>query len=273
MNELLLNKKEISCYYEINEICRKINKGKSQVEADNVIHALYFNLVQTIESINLLVKEKKYLAAKSLFRKCIETTANINCILEYPETKNIVKKRAKLLNIFTMQHYMHRVSKLYSKMDDTEDKKEIETSVKYLSPLTGYKFETISDALTYFTNERDKYYKNKSKNKKLWFTACTDFKSKQDFIDRYGKISKKYTSFLYNMQSEDTHGTGILLSLGSKSLNGFSRQDWVLLVAINKLLEEPTTYLIVYSKAKNKCGTQIDYLLTQDEKNKKYWEK
>lgn len=45
------------------------------------------------------------------------------------------------------------------------------------------------------------------------------------------------------------------------------------LVAINKLLEEPTTYLIVYSKAKNKCGTQIDYLLTQDEKNKKYWEK
>lgn len=268
MQKLLLSTKEIDCYYKISEICQKKNNGRIQVHTDKVIHALYFNLIQTVESINLLVKEEKYVAAKSLFRKCIEVAANLNCIMEYPESKKVIRDRAMLLNACTLQQYMHRIKILYDKVSDDESKNSIESSINDLSPLIGHDFSSIDEAHEYFTIERDRQFKNKKGNKNLWFAGCTDIETKHEFIDKYGEVAKSNTSFLYNLQSEDTHGNGVLLSLNHDSYNSFSEQDWIVLLAINKIIENPTANIIRYSQAKIKCDGPIQYLLKQGDKKK-----
>lgn len=270
MHKYLLSTEEIKCYYEISKICQQKNNGKIQEHTDKVIHALYENLIQTVESINLLVKEKKYITAKSLFRKCIEIGSNLNCIMEHPKSANIIRDRAMLLNAFTLQQYMHRIKLLYDKVSDSESKDSIESSINELSPLIGYNFSSVDEALEHFTIERDNRYKNKKGKKNLWFTGCTDLESKHEFIDKYGEIAKSNTSFLYNLQSEDIHGTGVLLSLNTQSFNSFSRQEWIILLAINKLLEKPTDNLLTYNKARKKCEVQIQYLVKKYDEKQKY---
>lgn len=242
-------KKEL---YRLKEIGKILKKEFENNFTNMIVLETYVNIVEYFESIELLFNKNNPDSARSIYRTCLQSIANLEFILKEHDRKQIVLK-ANCYNLFNIQNINFKIVRL---MNHSEIQTKQEMFDMYIDLLRD-KFETdeFEDFQKLLLDQRDMFFS--TNNKRHWFNLFEIYANEQSFISH--QLGKE-TEYFYQVSSEFTHGNSVVFNLGKFNKPSTNNFDNYFLKHISLLFLNTTTKLIRLSNNTEPLEEHLSFL-------------
>lgn len=200
---MLYSKKEL---YQYKEFIKLLKKDVSTDFSKLIVVRSLEIILEKMESIEVLIKQKRYNSVRTLIRPIFQSLANVSFILS---DKTEVENKALAYNAWYIQNYSHKVDKI---MDNFEPESKKEFEDYYVAGLEQYfSIQSIEKFRTLLNSQRDYFYK--TNNKRYWYNILEVYDNEVTFIQKY---LQEEIGIFYFIYSENIHGNDVILSLNRK---------------------------------------------------------
>lgn len=239
--------------YRLKEIGKILKKEFKNNFTHMIVLETFISIVEYFESIELLFSKNNPDSARSIYRTCLQSIANLDFILNDDDKEKIFIK-ANGYNAWYIQSINYKLVKLMEN-SGTQTKQELfDTYIDLLrSKFKTDEFEKFQDFLL---QQRDLFFS--TNNKRHWFNMFEIHVNEQSFIS--SQLGKE-TEYFYQISSEYTHGNSVVINLGkfnNRSINDFDKTflKYISLLFLN------TTYKLIKLSQNTKPLEEHLYILS-----------
>lgn len=242
-------KKEL---YRLKEISRILKKEFKNSFTHMIVLETFMSILEYFESIEFLFSKNNPDSARSIYRTCLQSIANLDFILNDDDKEQIFFK-ANGYNFWCIQSINYKVVKIMNNSEPQTKQEMFDTYIDLLrSKFKTDEFEKFQDFLL---QQRDLFFN--TNNKRHWFNMFETHVNEQTFIS--SQLGKE-TEYFYQISSEYTHGNAVILNLGKLKNSSINDFDKTFLKHISLLFLNTTYKLIRLSKNTEPLEEHLNFL-------------